>query len=228
MKKNDRPIVVDNRNIREDVPEINEYFEKAKQETDNIPKINNIVIDEKNVENVNCSVCNSDSSKQLLVKRGFVYVASDHCGHVCLKNRMREEILLDLYKNSELDAIDRKTHESTYHLEFWKKVYDKYVDLLINSGILNNNFIDIGSGDGRFLKYCKDNTQLNLYANDYCSDNYDYIVDLVGKDSYYYKQTLDDIDFGNKKFGIITLWGMLEHLPKPKNVMKLWKVILNY
>jgi len=220
MKIQDRPIIIDNRNIREDVPEINEYFEKAKEETENIPKVNNIVVDEKYVENVNCSVCGADESKQLLVKRGFVYVVCEQCGHVYLKNRMREEILLDLYKNAEIDAIDRKTHESPYHVEFWQKVHGKYIDMLMNSGISNNNLIDVGSGDGRFLKYCKNNINLTLHANDYCSDNYEYIVDLVGKDSYYYEKTLNDIDFGSKKFGIITLWGVLEHLPNPVDILK--------
>ena len=45
MKIQDRPIIIDNRNIREDVPEINEYFEKAKEETENIPKVNNIIVE---------------------------------------------------------------------------------------------------------------------------------------------------------------------------------------
>ena len=220
MKVIDRPIISDNRNIRNDVPEIDEYFKRAKEETENIPKVNNVVVDETYIENVDCPVCDSGSSKQLLVKRGFVYVVCNHCSHVYLKNRMRDEILLDLYKKSEVDVLDRKTHESPYHVDFWQKVHGKYINLLTSYGISNNNLIDVGSGDGRFLRYCKDNTELTLHANDFCSDNYDYIVDLVGNDNYYYNQTLNDIDFGDKKFGIITLWGVLEHLPNPKDVLK--------
>ncbi len=220
MQNNYRPIITDNKKLREDVPEVNEYFERAKEEVDNIPKENNIVVDKEYITNINCPVCDSESYRQLLVKRGFIYVVCDKCSHVYVRNRLRTDVLLDLYKQSEVDALDRKTHQSAKHIEYWSKVHRKYVDILLSYNLSNNNLLDIGSGDGRFLNFCKINTSMCLYANDYCSDNYNEIVDLIGKDNYYYAQKIEDIEFEEKKFGIITLWGVLEHLPNPKQVLQ--------
>lgn len=214
---NKYPIMIENENLRENVPDIDKYFKSAKKECNNIPKVNNVIVDEKYIENVDCPVCDSNLYKQLLVKRGFVYVVCNICTHVYLRNRMSEKSILKLYSESEVDVFDRKTHESPYHVKYWQAIYRKYLDLLPTT---EGSLIDIGSGDGRFLQYCKNNTTLTLYANDFCSDNYNYIVDLVGAKKYFYGQSVCDVDFKSKVFKIITMWGVLEHLTNPREIMK--------
>lgn len=65
-----------------------------------------------------------------------------------------------------------------------------------------------------------------LHGLDFCEDTYDDIVELTGLNNYFFQEKIEDIDFAGKKFGLITLWGVLEHLVDPVNVISKCSSIL--
>lgn len=214
------PIITDNRNFRKEVSAMGKHFEELEKECAKFPKVNGVIIDPQLVRMVeSCPVCNSTDSRQFLLKFGFLYVRCSVCEHVFIKNIIKDDILLELYAESNIHKLEREVQKSKQHLDYWGRVYYKYLSFLADCGIKNKNLLDIGCGYGGFLRYCKNHANYNLHAIDFSDDVYPDIVNLIGKENYYFKQLIEDIDFGGKKFGLISLWGVLEHLSSPKKVM---------
>ena len=111
---------MDNRRLRDAYPEINEHFNLAKKELDDLPKVNGVVVDGSLVEFVNCPICNSDKIDQIFVKYGFLLSECRDCTHVFIRNRLKEDFLLKKYAGSNADKIDRKVQKSDYHQESLK------------------------------------------------------------------------------------------------------------
>ena len=42
---------------------------------------------------------------------------------------------------------------------------------------------------------------------------------MIPKKNFYYNKKIEDIDFKQKKFGLISLWGVLEHIYEPKKLL---------
>lgn len=216
------PIITDNRRFREQVPAKSAYFEASEKEFKLFPRKNGVVVDPSLIDFCDCSVCGSKTSDQLFVKFGFIYAKCSLCSHVFVRNRLKEDILLKMYSQSVADQLDRQVQRSSQHQEYWGKVYDKYLSYTQRHSTNNRNLLDVGCGSGAFLMHCSNSPDINfdLHAIDFCKDTFEHITKLVGKENYYFQQRLEDIDFGTKKFGLITMWGVLEHVADPIRVMK--------
>ncbi len=222
-----KPVITDNRNLRKKVPEINNFFEEAEKELAGFPRENNIIVDPKIVEFVNCPICRNSNASQLFVKYGFIYAECNECSHVFVQNRIKEDVLLGLYSESTPDKLDRKIKTSSQHLDYWGKIHQKYLSYVSEHGSKNPNMIDIGCGAGTFLRNAKKLTNMKLHGLDFCEDTFESIIELIGKNNYFYRTRIQDIDFGGKKFGLISLWGVLEHLVDPVEVMQSCASILD-
>lgn len=222
------PIITDNRNFRKEVTAMDKHFEELGKECVKLPKVNGVIVDPQLVTNIEfCAVCNSTEFEQLFLKLGFLYVMCNFCEHVFVKNVIKDEVLLNLYSESDVHKLDRETQKSKQHQEYWGKVYHKYLSFLGNCDIKNNNLLDIGCGYGGLLRFCKKYLNYNLHAIDFAEDTYIDIINLIGKENYYFKQRIEEIDFRDKKFGLITICGVLEHLSSPKEVMHKCRDILD-
>jgi 2-polyprenyl-3-methyl-5-hydroxy-6-metoxy-1,4-benzoquinol methylase len=221
------PIYTDNRRFREQIPAVTKHFEEAEREMEQFPRKNGVIVDPAIVEVVNCPVCDSSKSDQLFVKFGIIYAECNLCSNVFARNRLRHEIILGLYEKSQVDKFDREAQKSPQHNEYYSKIYEKYLSYLDGLGLDNPNLLDIGCGAGEFLKFCAERTTLKLHASDFCEDSIQYIQSLTGKENYYHKQMVEDIEFGPKKFGLVTLWGVLEHVPNPREVLEKCASILS-
>ena len=222
-----RPILHNNKNFRNENPDIEKFFTMCDKEADSFPKEDNIIIDKKIVDNIDCPVCCSNLHKQLFVKNGFLHVECVTCSHIYVKNRLNDSLLINNYSDDGINKLDRKIGSNDKRKKYWMAVYEKYINIVINRGLNYTNLIDVGTGGGRFLEYCSKHTPLDLYANDFCSDSYDSIVALIGKDRYFYQKKIQDIPFENFKFDIISLWGVMEHVTEPRDIFKSCMNLLN-
>ena len=213
------PVLTENKNLRTEVPDIEAFFESARREAESLPREGNVVRDEKLVEFCPCPICGSADTRQAFVKYGFIYADCRECGHLYVKNRLREDVLLGLYQDSRTDKLDRKVKTSAPHLDYWGQLHEKYLTLIGSLGISNRNALDVGSGAGTFLKNLCAMTDLAAHGLDFCEDTFEDIVALIGRENYYYRLRMEDVDFGDKRFGLITLWGVLEHLVDPLSVL---------
>jgi len=217
----EKPIIVDNRNFRRDIPGIDEYFDAVERELVGLPKVNGIVVNPKYVDNTCCPICKSTDTKQLFIKYGFIFCECCICSHVFVRNRLKENIVLEKYSSSDINKAQRnKIRRSNQHQNYWSRVYWKYLSYIQSVKLPNINLLDIGSGTGDFLRYCLENSEFIVHGLDYCEDVYEEMTKLIGLDRYYHNQKLEDIDFQDKKFGLITLWGVLEHLYDPVSLMQ--------
>lgn len=227
MKSDLWPILTDNKNFRRDIPAINKHFNAAKEEINKFLKVNGIIKDPEVIEFIDCPVCSSKRNKQYLLINGFLYSECDHCTHIFVKNRLKDSVLMKLYSESEVDKIGRQANQSDQQLDYWHKIYSKYLGILKKKGIKNKNILDVGCGSGNFLNYCRIYTDMILHANDFCKDNYNEIIKIVDEQNYFFNKKIETHDFNEKRFGLISLWGVLEHISNPVQVLNACEKILD-
>lgn len=221
------PILTDNRRFREEIPAVNQHFEAAKKEMDQFPRVGGVIVAPEIVDFVGCPVCGWNNPEQLFVRFGIIYAECPLCTNIFVRNRLKEHILLHLYETSVVDKFDRKVQQSPQHNEYYSKIYGKYLSFAEGLNITNRNLLDIGCGAGQFLKFCSENTDYKLHGSDFCDDSVSYLQQLIGKENYYYRKKIEEVDFAGKKFGLITLWGVLEHVPNPRDIFGKCSTILD-
>jgi 2-polyprenyl-3-methyl-5-hydroxy-6-metoxy-1,4-benzoquinol methylase len=221
------PIYTDNRRFRQDIPEVNKHFEEAEREMAQFPRVDGVIRSTEVVDFVDCPVCDSDQNHQLFVKFGLIYAKCALCSQVFVRNRLKNEILLKMYESSIVDQLDRKVQQSPQHNEYYSRIYAKYLSYVDGFSIANHSLLDVGCGAGEFLQFCADNTDYVLHASDFADDTFDRICDLTKDGRYYHRQKIEDVEFGDRRFGLITLWGVLEHIPNPVEVLRSCATILD-
>lgn len=214
-----QPILMDNRNLRQEVPDTNTFFAQTVQEMERLPREGNLVVDPRIVTQVPCPVCGDQGGDQLFVRAGFLIVQCPVCSHVYVKNRANEDYLLGLYAASQSEQTYRRIRASEFHKRYWRALHTKYLDYFGTLDCSSRKVFDVGCGAGNFLDTCHETTDYELYGLDFCEDSFDFITSVIGRENYYFKQRIEDVDFGGKRFGLITLWGVLEHIVDPKSML---------
>lgn len=216
----DIPILMDNSRLRQEVPDTDAFFAQIHKEMESLPKEGNLIVDPQVVTQTPCPVCGDGGGDQLFVRAGFLIVQCPVCTHVYVKNRVNEEYLQGLYAASVSEQMYRRIRQSAFHTEYLRRMHSKYLEYFGTLGCGNTNVLDVGCGAGNFLDTCKTYAKYVPHGLDFCEDSFDFIVSLTGEQNYYYRKFIEDIDFGTKRFGLITLWGVLEHLVTPGSVLR--------
>ena len=129
---------------------------------------------------------------------------------------------LEKYYKSE-SYISHTDSKKTFFDKIYQAVKNhtlKQKFLLLNSfKSSSKSVLDFGAGTGDFLKVCKNNNWevLGIEPSLEAREN-------AAKKGIYLKENL--LDVGNKKFDVITLWHVLEHVENLKNTIKFLKGLL--
>ena len=208
-----KPIHVDNRNFR--TKNTDKYFELSSHEAINFPHEDGLVVSENYVRFVRCPVCESDNDRQLFIKWGFKVSVCDECGHTFVKNQLIPEKLGELYKSSEVDKQFQVRKEQDKALnKYWTLVYAKYLQKLKENTNENVSLLDIGAGGGDFLSLCDKLTKFELHAMEFSENSAPFLRSIVGED-HLYRDKISNTNFNKKKFDIVTMFGVLEHIDNP-------------
>lgn len=82
--------------------------------------------------------------------------------------------------------------------------------------------LDIGCGNGAFLSKL-DSSKVERYGIEINKDGYE---TCLSKGLRVYNQELTGIDFQDKKFDVVTLWHVLEHIEKPRELLnKIYQIL---
>ena len=222
-----KPIIFDNKNLRKIYKDIESHFLESKKEMDQFPKINGFIRDELLVDSISCPCCGNDCTKQWCVKWGGRYDKCYQCNHIFLKNPFKKEMQRQLYKKSLADELNRKVMKNDYSVKYWNAVYKKYISV-IRYLYHNDNkllLLDVGCGTGHFLEVCGSE---NILAHGV--DVYEGMIEeLKDRLSEHHLHSVSDIvDFDiSEKYGVITLWGVLEHLSEPHKIFNKCSDLLN-
>lgn len=215
-----QPILVNNRNVRKENPSVAQHFKVLEEEMNELPKVDGVVVDKKYVLWRGCPICDNAKTTHLFMKWGFLYDKCMNCQHVFVKNALREDVILELYRDSESDKHDRNAQKNSLYQLYWNKIYAKYIEVLKQYGLESGNLMDIGAGSGAFLDFCQKETDFTLYGSEFADDARENLESIVGKENFYHNVKLEDADFGSKKFQVLTAWGVLEHIYNPIPFLK--------
>ncbi|MDC3119136.1 class I SAM-dependent methyltransferase [Prochlorococcus sp. AH-716-K03] len=221
MRDFKKPIIKDNRKLREEIPSIEKHFKSIEKEVIKYPKVDGLIKDPNIVTFRSCPICESKKQNQLFTKLGFMFVRCPCCNHHFIHNPINEEVLLNMYEVKESDNLQRVTNKTNFYKEYWKEVYSKYVEYFQTKGLHEGSVLDIGSGTGAFLEFLKNNFNYKLYGTEFADEVIEDLVKIVGKkENIFHKVKIEDINFNNKKFDVITMWGVLEHVYNPLQVLE--------
>jgi 2-polyprenyl-3-methyl-5-hydroxy-6-metoxy-1,4-benzoquinol methylase len=212
------PILMDNKDLRKLNPAIEMHFNAAEKEFLDFTTEKNLVRNPNCIDFINCPVCKSKDTSQLLVKWGGRYDECKVCSHIFLKNPLKHEILTALYKSSIADQLNREVQKHSFNERYWFAVYKKYMDLISEQFINHRKLIDVGCGTGRFLRFCKENYDFELSALDVFNELVESVGSAVSKDNIFLVDSFERTDI-KRKFNVITLWGVLEHCRSPHDVL---------
>ena len=170
-----------------------------------------------------CPLCSLESSIEEFIIDGFIYHKCSGCQSLYTKPHIREEILKNLYSDGTYQVYQDRLVGNSKRLR--KGVLEKRKFLQIKNFLKKKSptLLDIGCGSGTFLDICKKNrwkvegVDPSPSASKMILKNYNINV---------HQGEFNNIKF-NKKFDIITLWGVLEHMLDPISTIKKAKKLLN-
>jgi 2-polyprenyl-3-methyl-5-hydroxy-6-metoxy-1,4-benzoquinol methylase len=163
---------------------------------------------------VNCCVC-SQEGEFLFKKEGFKFVRCKNCDLVFVNPQVKEEILTQVYEGtSSLDAwVDVLLSDA--NKEYDKVKYSKRIEK-IESLTERGKILDIGCSIGHFLKLAQDRDwealgiELNTRAIKYATEQLGIKV---------IPRKLPEADLPDNSFNAVTLWGVLEHVKNPTELL---------
>lgn len=166
-----------------------------------------------------CPLCDScGDHNTVFVKQGFNHVKCSKCGFFFVNNPFVDDILHDKYLKedswSEVLLNDVNIKLDTKKFEY---------GLMILGGIIKDNnididksLLDIGSGSGLFLKIV-DDAGWNAKGIEFNEKTRKFSEDTLGVEVV--DKLIQDID-KSEKYGVISLWNVLEHIVETKNFIE--------
>lgn len=213
------PVIMNNRNLRQENPYIQQHFDACERELSSFPTHGGIIIDPELVDWICCPCCENDTSSQWIVKWGGRYDECNTCGHIYVKNRLKSNILENLYKDSIADSLDRKVNKHAFNQQYWSAVHSKYIDYILFKYGKEVSLLDVGCGGGEFLRFCKRNGLENIYGLDIYKGLIESIGGFLPRDNIFEVNSFCNSALDNNKFDVITMWGVMEHLTDPRGTL---------
>lgn len=178
-----------------------------------------------------CPVCGQTRFELLFIKQGFRIVRcldTDRCGHVFANPQIKEQALMNAYRGQGGPDSDQ-----TPANDIWIEVllseanhdYDrgKYLGGLysLEEVLPNSNeprrLLDIGCSIGHFLSLARKKGWhgIGLELNEKAVNHARNVLKLDVR-----TQLLDEAGFAPESFDAVTLWGVMEHLKRPMEVLR--------
>ncbi len=161
-----------------------------------------------------CNLCESEDIFPIDNKHNIF--KCNHCGYIFNNPRPAFNEIINFY--SRENQYDSWLEEEKGRDILWQRRL-KMVKKFKDTGTL----LDIGAGIGQFLYFARNNfevegTEISESAIKIAKEKYD--LNLK-------KGQAEDIDFGDRRFDIITLFHVLEHVPDPSRLIERCYNLLN-
>ncbi len=185
------------------------------------------------LETITCSCCNSNELNFLYEGKdrlhrldgNFALFTCHNCGVVTVRPRLSNEEIQKYYPYDyisypcpiQAETSRFKRFDRQFGVTRRRKKIEKYTKKT------EGKILDIGCATGVFLKEMKDHgwEAYGVEPSNYASE-----IALNQLDLNVYNCYLDDVNFDDNYFDIVTLWDVFEHLPDPVRTMRIIRRIL--
>ncbi len=177
-----------------------------------------------------CPNCGNKEYKERIREKDFIIGECKGCGLTYLLNPPDEKEIYEDYYTIEFKGDDYRKDSPYEHLSEIFEINRQRVAFIrsltqqvFKSAGNNFTLLDIGCGTGLFLKSCTaagfrvSGIDVSMNALNFARENYK--LDVSSK-------TLDDLLKEGKKYDIITMWHVLEHIMNPVEELKKVRGIL--
>lgn len=157
-----------------------------------------------------CVVCGSSARRQVFEKNQFPHVICADCGFLYVNPILKEDLLVEYYRGAQ-DSWTEVVENEHYH-RYQRKYYEFRVDHIERlARTADRSILDIGCNSGQFLAVARERGwnvtghELNRRA----------VARARARELKVLDEEFSVALFGGRRFGAVTLWGVLEHLPYP-------------
>jgi len=150
------------------------------------------------------------------------------CGSLMMMPRPSKKAMQEYYESGYTNKL--QPHGIDYRIRYSKvyrpTVFDGYSRSLMDVGIDKKrvkSVLDFGCADGVFLEFCKKyfNAGTTLWGTDISEE----MLEITRKNGWNVI-FLKDLSSVKKKFDLITLWDVIEHIEEPNKIMSVLKRML--
>ena len=176
------------------------------------------------VERVNCPVCEVDDNVWVFEKAGFDFVKCRHCGLLYVRDQLKADVQDTIYEQSQTAdhwiKVQKKAKEQTWNAE---KKYLPALEELRRLKPEEGHLLDVGCSIGQFLGLAREQgwevegVELNIDAARFARSESELIV---------HNRKLEEVGFPDGSFDVVTLWGVLEHLTNPNEMLQTIRKVL--
>jgi len=165
---------------------------------------------------ITCSCCNQAFSFKIFTKRGFDYYRCGRCGLVFIYPTPKDAELI--YSRDYFDGAKEGFGYVNYSedKEAMRGTFVSYLELLEEKYPYKGKLLDVGAASGFFIKLANERgwqaqgIELSEYA-----------VNLGKKKGLeMFCGKIEDLNFPENYFDVITMWDVLEHLSEPRHSLK--------
>lgn len=171
------------------------------------------------LEHVNCPICDANSYDTLFVKQGFDFVRCKNCNLVYVTPRLLESATLAYYGDAAADQesmVDWLKVLANPINQSWQIPYfQEAVDILSNLIPKNGKILDIGCSIGLFMEIAQ-KSGFECVGLEPEPKSREYALNR-GLDVR--PELFNDAGLAPESFDAITMFGVLEHLSKPKEML---------
>jgi SAM-dependent methyltransferase len=143
------------------------------------------------------------------------------CGFAFRQSRFNEQQLADLYRN-----MDPKVYQA--ELRGRNRTAERHLRIVTKNSSLDDgpgSVLDVGCASGTFLLKALE-AGWQVAGIEPSKVLYNEAVERIGDRGTVLPLTLEEADFGDRRFDAITLWDVLEHVVDPLNIMKMCRDLL--
>lgn len=168
-------------------------------------------------EIVDCPLCSNSRYSVLFTKNGFDFVRCVECSHVYVNPQFEEgKVVSDYDGDLKSNDLGIDFVSSGKQREVRGRLFQDFLDK-VQKEIPSGKILDIGCSIGQFLKMAVDRgfeaqgLELNEKAAHFAEENYGVKV---------HRKLLEECSFKDGSFDVVSMFGVIEHLVHPKQVME--------
>jgi 2-polyprenyl-3-methyl-5-hydroxy-6-metoxy-1,4-benzoquinol methylase len=169
-----------------------------------------------------CPICDCSKSSFLFLKNGFDFVRCEECGCIYVNPQIQEKLLHDYYRGNDSDRFGGLSSSALWmdvimneKNQSWQRPYFEEAISILKKFKKTGKILDIGCSIGLFMEIAQKHSfsciglELEPNAANYArSRGFDVRLN-----------TIEQSNFPEKSFDIITMFGVLEHLSRPKLIL---------